>query len=88
MQTILGENYYIDLKKIDEIVNIKSSGETEGDQHIAIVKYEMVKLLTDVVLTESDDIDEKMGSKAGSNLSLPFKLAWNTLLMHKIINHL
>jgi hypothetical protein len=42
--------------------------------------------MLDVVLTENDDIDEKLGLSSASDLSLPFKLAFNTLLNKKIIN--
>ena len=87
MLTLFGENYYINLDNIDKYVNIQStsvSGSTEPEQHISIVKYEMIKTLTDVILSEHEDIDEKLGNK--SNLSIPFKLAFNTLLNNKIIN--
>jgi len=42
--------------------------------------------MLDVVLTENDDVDEKLGLSSGNNLTLPFKLAFNTLLNKKIIN--
>jgi hypothetical protein len=48
------------------------------------VKYELIKIMVDVVLSESEETDEKLGHK--SNLSIPFKLAFNTLLNNKIIN--
>jgi hypothetical protein len=61
------------------------SGGTETK--INVVKYEMVKLMLDVILTENDDIDEKLGLNSANNLTLPFKLAFNTLLNKKLINH-
>lgn len=87
MLEILGEHYYLNLKNIDKFVNASTaptSGETE-EERIAVVKYEMVKLLTDVIMTESEDIDEKLGSKSSSNLTIPFKIAWNTMLFNKFI---
>ena len=42
--------------------------------------------MLDVILTESDDADDKLGLASANNLSLPFKLAFNTLLNKKIIN--
>ena len=45
----------------------------------------MVKTLTDVILSESEDIDEKLGGKASGHLTIPFKLAWNTMLVNKLI---
>jgi len=84
MLKILNENYYLDIDQIDNYVNIGSStGESEN--HISVVKYEMIKTMIEVVLSESDEIDETLGHKS-SDLSLPFKLAFNTLLNKKIIN--
>ena len=45
----------------------------------------MVKLLTEVIMTEAEDVDEKLGSKGTNNLTIPFKLAWNTMLNYKFI---
>ena len=72
---------YVDMT---EVLPIEPTGST--DTKINIIKYELVKLMLDVVLTENDDIDEKLGLSSGSDLSLPFKLAFNTLLNKKIIN--
>lgn len=89
MITIFGENYYLNLDNIDKYVNVSpsepSTGDTENQQQISIVKYEMVKLLSDVIMTESEDVDETLGVKGTSQLTTPFKLAWNTMLRHKFI---
>jgi|694.fasta_scaffold110627_3 hypothetical protein len=89
MITIFNENYYLNLDNLDKFVNVPSTlpttGDTEHQQQIAIVKYEMIKLLTDVIMTESEDIDDKLGSKATNQLTIPFKLAWNTMLNYKFI---
>lgn len=90
MLQILGENYYLNLKNIDDFVNASNKTVTTGEteERIAVVKYEMVKLLTDVIMTENEDIDEKLGSKSASNLTIPFKLAWNTMLFNHFIEKL
>jgi hypothetical protein len=88
MITLFGENYYINLENVDKYVNIQTppiSASTEPEQHISIVKYEMVKTLIDVILSENEDIDEKLANKVSSQLTIPFKLAWNTMLMNKLI---
>lgn len=88
MLELLGEHYYLNLENIDKFVNVSNmptTGTTEGEEKIAFVKYEMIKIMTDVVMTETEDIDEKMGAKASSQLSIPFKLAWNTMLFNKFI---
>jgi len=47
----------------------------------------LVKLLLDTVLTEHEEIDEQLGIKSSSNTSIPFRLAFNSLLNKKLINH-
>jgi hypothetical protein len=61
------------------------SGVTETK--INIIKFEMVKMLLDTVLTEQEVVDEKLGMKSNSNVSIPFKIAFNSLLNKKLINH-
>ena len=61
------------------------SGTTE--MKINIIKFEMVKMLLDTVLTEQDIVDEKLGMKSSSNTSIPFRIAFNSLLNKKLINH-
>ena len=90
MLPIWDENYYIDLDKIEEfidltnVINDEISGNT-NDHKINVVKYEMVKLMLDVIMTEGIESDEKLGMK-NSELSIPFKLALNSLLNKKIIS--
>jgi hypothetical protein len=43
--------------------------------------------MLETVLTESNEVDEDLGLKS-NELSIPFKIAFNTLLMKKIINKL
>jgi hypothetical protein len=61
------------------------TGNTE--MRINIVKFELVKMLLEVVLSENEDIDEKLGLKSSSQTSIPFRLAFNSLLNKKLINH-
>jgi hypothetical protein len=82
MLKILGENYYLDLDAIDEYVKLPSSSTTES--HLNVMKYEMVKIMTEVLLTEKDDVDETLGQK--STLSIPFKFAFNSMINKKLIN--
>jgi hypothetical protein len=92
MIKVLGENYYFDLDKIEEYLDMSNeitdeevSGSTE--QKINIIKFEMVKILMDTILTEHEDIDEKLGMKSSTNTSIPFRLSFNRLLNKKLINH-
>jgi hypothetical protein len=47
----------------------------------------MVKMMLDTVLTEQEDLDEKLGMKGAANTSIPFRIAFNSLLNKKLINH-
>ena len=89
MIQVLGENYYIDLDKIEEYIDMGQSeantGETEN--RINIIKFEMVKMLLETILSEQEILDEKLGMKSNSNTSIPFKLAFNSLINQKLINH-
>ena len=59
----------------------------DTETKINIIKFEMVKMLMDTVLTEHEEIDEKLGLKSSTNTSIPFRLAFNSLLNKKLINH-
>ena len=93
MFKVLGENYYIDLDKVEEYIDMSiqeeedetMSGSTE--MKINIIKFEMIKMLMDTILTEHEEVDEKLGLKSSSNTSIPFRLAFNSLLNKKLINH-
>jgi hypothetical protein len=86
----MGENYYFDLDVINDYINIESKQVLTGDtdQHISVVKYEMVKMMMEIVVTEQEETDEMLGHKGSNNLTIPFKIAWNTLLKHKMIQSL
>ena len=82
MFEILKENYYVDLDKMDEYLQIESAS---GETQIHLVKYETIKLKLDVVFSEQNEVDEEMVFKS-SEVTIPFKLAFNTLLIKGIIN--
>ncbi len=89
MIPIWDENYFIDLDKVEEFIDLTSvvndelSGNT-SEHKINLVKFEMVKLMLDVIMSEQSESDEKLGLK-NSELSIPFRLAFNSLLYKKII---
>jgi hypothetical protein len=84
MLKILNDHYYVDLDRLEQYVNIPQlSGDSEN--HISVVKYDMIKVMMEVLLTEDDLVDEALGEKS-NELTIPFKLAFNTLLNKKIIN--
>lgn len=84
MLKILNEHYYVDLDRLEQYVNI-SQPTGDSENHISVVKYDMIKVMMEVLLTEDDIVDEALGEKS-NELTIPFKLAFNTLLNKKIIN--
>jgi len=87
MFKIFNEEYFLDLDRIEEYIKIPkeeiTTGMTEGTT-ISIVKYETIKLMLDVIMDEQEPVDEALVGK-GSDISIPFKLAYNTLLNKKLI---
>ena len=93
MIQVLGENYFIDLDEIENYLDMNQddngddseSGVTETK--INIIKFELVKMLLETILTEQEAMDDQLGLKKNLNVSIPFRLAFNTLLNKKLINH-
>ena len=97
MFKIFNEIYYVDIDAIDEYVQftaevLEDDVETEGDvaelkeeKQIHLVKYELVKNFLETVLTEANEVDEDLGMKS-NEVSIPFKIAFNSLLIKKIIH--
>lgn len=92
MVKVLGENYFIDLDAIENYLDmslepsVENSGITETK--VNLIKFEMVKMLLEVILSEDVEMDDKLGLKSSnSSTSIPFKIALNTLLNKKLINY-
>jgi hypothetical protein len=93
MIQVLGENYFIDLDEIENYLDMSQTDDSEDSESgvtetkINIIKFEMVKMLLDTVLSEQEIVDEKLGMKSNAQVSIPFRLAFNSLLNKKLINH-
>jgi hypothetical protein len=89
MLEVLGEHYYIDLESVSKTIDMpfqSLSGETE--QTINLVSFEVIKMMLEIIMTERDEVDENLGVHSSRNLSIPFKMAFNTLVKHEILKHL
>jgi hypothetical protein len=88
---VLGESYYIDFDRIEEYIDMSGGEEIilsgGSDMRINIVKYELIKTMIEVIISEDAEVDEKLGIKNSNNISVPFKIAFNSLLNKNIINH-
>ena len=87
MLKILGENFYFDIDAIEEYINVEPPTDQTGapQNHISVVKYDMVKMMIETLIVENEEADETLGMK-NSDLSIPFRLAFNSLLYKKLIN--
>jgi hypothetical protein len=87
MFKIMNEHYFLDLDEIDNYIQYKTAENTSGngEYHISVVKYETIKLMLEVLMDEHEEVDETLGSKGANHLSVPFKIAFNTLLSKKLI---
>ena len=75
MINVLGENYYIDLDVIEKYLDMSDDTSTEPtsgttEMKINIIKFEMIKMLLETVLTEQDIVDEKLGMKSSAKYSI------------------
>jgi hypothetical protein len=90
MINVLGEVYYVDLDLVEQYIGIPNDDVMSGDTSevkINIIKFDLVKMMLDTILSEHDELDETLGMKQNSNTSIPFRIAFNSLLNKKLINH-
>lgn len=87
MITVLGEQYYVDLNSLENTVNFKPENGPEGEIHINVAKYEIIKMMIEIIMSESEETDENLGTHNLKKLSIPFKIAFNTLLQNQILKH-
>ena len=86
MVKIFNEYYYLDLERFETYLSIPpKEGEENSDNQFSAIKYEMSKLMVEVIMSEHKELDETLGITTQSDLSIPFKLAFNTLLKHNIL---
>ena len=89
MINVLGQNCYLDLNELDNFIQIKNEELTGNTETFSVIKFEVVKTMIEVIMTErEDEMDNNLGTYNQNKLSIPFKIAFNTLLMYKIIKHL
>jgi len=88
MIEVLGENYYIDIERVQEIISIEDKTSGDSEQNISLVKFELVKTMIDVIMSENEEVDSNLGAVSLKDISIPFKIAFNTLLYHKILKRI
>ena len=65
-----------------EVLTVKR----ERDMYIQQTMYELLREMIDIVLNETDEMDEELGSeRALDKMSISYKMAFNTLIHYKIL---
>jgi hypothetical protein len=86
---IVGVPMYVDVDEFVDLVTTESSKEDEDGQfHINAPKYEILRLMLDVVLNDNEIVDDSLGIRALRNSTIPFKLTLNTLINYNIIKEI
>ena len=62
MLKILGENFYFDIDAIEEYINVEPPTDYTGipQNHISVVKYDMVKMMVETLIVENNEVDDKI----------------------------
>jgi len=99
---ICGKELFFDIDKLSDICkieDIEEDGEDPKDveklplmenmgMQIDVTKYEMYREMMGTLLMYQEQIDNKMGMVGLNSTTVPFKLAYNTLLMKGILKEL
>lgn len=99
MLEIFGKHYFIDVDEVikicradygtegfDEKKQLRTGTDGEILLELNVFKFEIIKACVERVLTEYEEIDEKLGAfGAEESTSISFKMAYNTLIKYNII---
>ena len=99
---ICGKVLFFDIDKLQDICKIEDIEEDDEDpkdveklplmenmgMQIDVTKYEMYREMMGTLLMYQEQIDNKMGMVGLNSTTVPFKLAYNTLLMKGILKEL
>ena len=98
---ICGKELFFDIDKLSDICKIEDI-DMDDDQldddiiplmedvgiRIDVTKYEMYREMIGTLLMYNEQIDNKMGMIGLNSTTVPFKLAYNTLLMKGVLKEL
>ena len=80
------EHLYFD---VDEFMkNVETPSVDKKPIEINLPKFEFFKLMLDTACGIVEEVDENLGAISMNKLSLPYKLALNTLIKYNIIKKL
>lgn len=86
-----------DPKNIEELLTKENSTEenetkTNEEEYqgplIDMTRWDLTKAMIETILNENSVVDEDMGvTMLGKQLSIPFRISFNTLIKHKLIKN-
>ena len=83
------DSLYLDVDEMLKNVEVFSKDSEDRDTiEMNLPRFEFFKLMMDTVCNIAEDVDDKLGVISLNKLSLPNKLALNTLIKYKIIKKL
>ena len=91
IEDLLEYDEELEMKHLKLKEKLDDNGDSEGvirynkSDLIDMTKWEIIKTCIEVVFNENEIPDDGLGIKGSKHLSLPFKLAFNTLIKNKII---
>ena len=79
------EHLYFD---VDEFMkNVETTSVDDTTIEINLPKFEFFKIMLDTTCGIVEEVDENLGAISMNKLSLPYKLALNTLIKYNIIHY-
>ena len=81
-------------KSIEDLLTKEKNPKGEGEEEpidlqgpmVDMTKWDLTKAMIESILNENGIVDEGMGiTKLGEQLSIPFRLSFNTLIKYKLI---
>ena len=85
---IVGVPMYIDVEEFVNFVTTEDTKEDDETLHINAPKYEILRLMLEVILHDNEVVDDSLGIRALRNSTIPFKLTFNTLINYNIIKEI
>ena len=83
--SIAGSELYVD---VDSLIDSVTISDDDDGLHINAPKYETFRLMLDVLLSESEIVDDLLGVQSLQKSTIPFKISLNTLINYNIIKEI
>ena len=82
------EHLYFDVDELLSNIEMSSTKDGQPTIEINLPRFEFFKLMLDTTCGIVEEVDDNMGIISLNEMSVPYKLALNTLINYKIIKKL